>query len=86
MVNGKNYLKTGTTIVGICCRDGVVLGADTRCTGGPLIIDKNKLRFTLLHLGYSTAQLELQRNVIRSLDRLRNIWHCYELRKKLQGT
>ena len=39
-----NYLKTGTTIVGICCRDGVVLGADTRCTGGPLIVDKNKLK------------------------------------------
>jgi hypothetical protein len=39
-----------------------------------LIIDKNKLRFSLLHLGYSAAQLELQRNVIRSLDRLRYIW------------
>jgi 20S proteasome alpha/beta subunit len=39
-----NYLKTGTTVVGICCTDGVVLGADTRCTGGPLIVDKNKLK------------------------------------------
>mmetsp|Transcript_6867 Transcript_6867/g.11440 ORF Transcript_6867/g.11440 Transcript_6867/m.11440 type:complete len:398 (+) Transcript_6867:20-1213(+) len=36
------YLKTGTTIVGICCKDGVVLGADTRSTGGPLVMDKNK--------------------------------------------
>jgi 20S proteasome subunit beta 2 len=35
-------LKTGTTIVGICCKDGVVLGADTRSTGGPLVMDKNK--------------------------------------------
>jgi 20S proteasome subunit beta 2 len=37
-------LKTGTTIVGVCCRDGVVLGADTRSTGGPLVMDKNKLK------------------------------------------
>ena len=36
--------KTGTTIVGVCCRDGVVLGADTRTTGGPLVIDKEKLK------------------------------------------
>lgn len=36
--------KTGTTIVGICCKDGVVLGADTRSTGGPLVVDKNKLK------------------------------------------
>ena len=36
--------KTGTTIVGVCCRDGVVLGADTRSTGGPLVMDKNKLK------------------------------------------
>jgi 20S proteasome alpha/beta subunit len=37
-------LKTGTTIVGICFRDGVVLGADTRSTGGPIVMDKNKLK------------------------------------------
>eukprot|EP01035_Chromulina_nebulosa_P035025 gene35025-47060_t len=44
LIKERNYLKTGTTIVGICCADGVVLGADTRCTGGPLIVDKNKLK------------------------------------------
>jgi|GEM_PF-136779 len=32
--------KTGTTIVGVCTKDGVVLGADTRATGS-LIVDKN---------------------------------------------
>eukprot|EP01031_Cornospumella_fuschlensis_P037266 gene37267-45242_t len=40
----RHITKTGTTIVGICCRDGVVLGSDTRSTGGPLIVDKNKLK------------------------------------------
>ncbi len=32
----------GTTIVGICCKNGVVLGADTRSTGGQIVMDKNK--------------------------------------------
>jgi len=33
--------KTGTTIVGIIFKDGVVLGADTRATEGPIVCDKN---------------------------------------------
>ncbi|PRP82939.1 hypothetical protein PROFUN_06716 [Planoprotostelium fungivorum] len=33
--------KTGTTIVGIVCKDAVVLGADTRATSGSLVCDKN---------------------------------------------
>ena len=33
--------KTGTTIVGLVYKDGVVLGADTRATGGTEVADKN---------------------------------------------
>jgi len=33
--------KTGTTIVGIIYKDGVILGADTRATSGNIIADKN---------------------------------------------
>lgn len=33
--------KTGTTIVGVIFRDGVVLGADTRATEGTIVSDKN---------------------------------------------
>lgn len=33
--------KTGTTIVGVIFKDGVVLGADTRATNGPIVADKN---------------------------------------------
>mmetsp|Transcript_17449 Transcript_17449/g.29255 ORF Transcript_17449/g.29255 Transcript_17449/m.29255 type:complete len:298 (+) Transcript_17449:54-947(+) len=33
--------KTGTTIVGIVIKDGIVLGADTRATGGAEVMDKN---------------------------------------------
>lgn len=33
-------LKTGTTTVGIACRDGIVLAADKRATAGTMIVDK----------------------------------------------
>ncbi|CAG8473360.1 12770_t:CDS:2 [Ambispora gerdemannii] len=39
--------KTGTTVVGIIFKDGVVLGADTRSTAGSIVQDKNcdKIRY-----------------------------------------
>lgn len=37
-------LVGSTTIVGVCCRDGVILGADSRATGGDYVMDKNKLK------------------------------------------
>jgi len=33
--------KTGTTICGLVYKDGIVLGADTRATEGPIVCDKN---------------------------------------------
>ncbi len=36
----EEQLKTGTTTVGIVCKDSVVLAADKRATAGNLIVDK----------------------------------------------
>lgn len=36
----ESRLKTGTTTVGIVCKDGVVLAADKRATAGHMIVDK----------------------------------------------
>jgi proteasome beta subunit len=36
----ENMLKTGTTTLGLVCKDGIVLAADTRATAGNLIVDK----------------------------------------------
>ncbi|KAF6141296.1 hypothetical protein GIB67_024380 [Kingdonia uniflora] len=46
MLEGKGlkpqiYRKTGTTIVGLVFQDGIILGADTRATEGPIVADKN---------------------------------------------
>lgn len=39
IVPSMSKRKTGTTIVGVVCEDGVVLGADTRATEGDIICD-----------------------------------------------
>jgi proteasome beta subunit len=36
----EETVKTGTTTVGIVCKDGIVLGADKRATAGNFIVDK----------------------------------------------
>lgn len=36
----ETRLKTGTTTVGIVCKDGIVLAADKRATAGHMIVDK----------------------------------------------
>src|SRR6056297_1807492 len=36
----KNILKTGTTILGIVCKDGIVMAADTQSTAGTIVMNK----------------------------------------------
>ena len=40
-VKAVSHKKTGTTIVGVKFKDGVVLAADTRATGGSIVVEKN---------------------------------------------
>ncbi len=42
----NSILKTGTTILGIICKDGVVMAADRQTTAGNIVMnkDKNKVR------------------------------------------
>ena len=45
----ENKLKTGTTTVGILCKDGVVLAADKRATAGTMIVDKKADKVHILN-------------------------------------
>lgn len=36
----EEQLKTGTTTIGLVCKDGIVLAADKRATAGTMIVDK----------------------------------------------
>jgi len=42
--------STGTTIVGCLYENGIVLGADTRATEGPIVADKNCEKVNFLSL------------------------------------
>lgn len=42
--NDRESLKTGTTTVGIVCKDGVVLAADKRATAGYMIVNKTTVK------------------------------------------
>jgi proteasome beta subunit len=37
----KNILKTGTTILGIVCKDGIVMASDRQISAGNLLVGKN---------------------------------------------
>lgn len=64
--------STGTTIVGVLYKDGVVLGADTRATEGPIVADKNcsKIHYLAKNMyccGAGTAaDTEMTTNLISS--------------------
>lgn len=38
----NSVIKTGTTILGIVCKDGIVMAADRRATGGGIVLSKNE--------------------------------------------
>ena len=40
-IKTQSFKKTGTTIVGVKYADGIVLAADTRATGGSIVVEKN---------------------------------------------
>ena len=45
----ENQLKTGTTTVGIVCKDGVIIAADKRATAGNMIVDKRAEKVHLIN-------------------------------------
>ena len=45
----RSILKTGTTILGIVCKDGVVMAADRQTTAGNVIVNKNKQKVSQLN-------------------------------------
>jgi proteasome beta subunit len=53
----NNVLKTGTTTLGIICKDGIVLAADKRATSGNYIVDRRaeKLHFITEDIAVSMA-------------------------------
>jgi 20S proteasome alpha/beta subunit len=41
----KSILKTGTSILGIVCKDGVIIAADRQVSAGNIVMGKNEGKF-----------------------------------------
>jgi len=52
----KSILKTGTTILGIVCKDGIVMASDRQISAGNLVVGKN-FKKTLLANDYLTISI-----------------------------
>lgn len=81
-LSGK-ILKSGTSIVGLVCKDGIVLGADRRSTAGggetSIVMKKNKLKvrdvtdYILAAYTGSVSDLELTNKVLAAELRLKEL-------------
>lgn len=74
-----DMLKTGTTTVGIVCKDGVVLAADRRATAGHLIVDKRAQKVHLINdylavtIAGSVSEAQLLLKLIRAELKLKEV-------------
>ena len=72
-------LKTGTTTVGIVCKDGIVLAADKRATAGHMIVDKGAEKVHLINdriavtIAGSVSEAQLMIKLIRAELKLKDI-------------
>lgn len=76
----KNIMKTGTSLVGIVCKDGVVMASDRRATlGGQIISQKNakkaeKITEYLVISGTGmSSDIELMKKIIRAQLKIKEL-------------
>lgn len=75
----NNILKSGTTIIGIVCKDGVVMASDRRATAGNLIAMKNakkavQINDYLVVAGTgSMSDIEMQKKIIAAQLKLKEL-------------
>ncbi len=83
----KNILKTGTSLVGLVCKDGVVMAGDRKATaGGSIIVSKNVRKvvpindYLVISGTGSVSDIELTKKTIKAELKLK------ELRDKRKPT
>lgn len=75
----QNFLKSGTTLLGIVCKDGIVMGADRQSTAGNLVVGKNIQKviqindYLVMSATGMVADIELQKKVIRAELKLKEL-------------
>lgn len=75
----NSILKTGTTILGIICKNGVIMASDRRATAGHLVLSKNtkkavKINDYLVMSGTGNASdIEMQKKIIAAQLKLKEL-------------
>ena len=75
----NNVLKSSTTILGVVCKEGVVMGADRQTTAGNLVMSKNtqkavQINDYLVVSGTGNASdIEMQKKLIAAELRLKEL-------------
>lgn len=75
----NNILKSGTTIIGITCKDGVVMAADRRATVGGIIMNKNTQKavqindYLVISGTGNASDIEMQKKIIAAELRLKEL-------------
>ena len=75
----NSILKTGTTILGIVCKNGVIMASDRRATAGNLVMSKNmkkavKVNDYLVMSGTGNASdIEMQKKIIAAQLKLKEL-------------
>ncbi len=75
----NNVLKSGTTIIGIVCKDGVVMASDRRSTAGTIVMSKNiqktvQINDYLVLAGTGMASdIEMQKKIIAAELKLKEL-------------
>lgn len=74
-----SILKSGTTILGIVCKNGVVMAADRRSTAGSIVINKNVQKtvqindYLVTSATGNASDIEMQKKVIMAQLRLKEL-------------
>lgn len=75
----NSILRSGTTIIGIVCKDGVVMGSDRQTTAGNIVMSKNTQKSVIINdylviSGTGNASdIEMQKKIISAELRLKEL-------------
>lgn len=75
----NSILKSGTTIIGVMCKDGVVMGSDRQTTAGNLVMSKNTQKtvqindYLVLSGTGNASDIEMQKKIIAAELKLKHL-------------
>lgn len=78
----NSILKSGTTILGIVCKDGVVMGADRQSTAGNIVMNKDSEKITHINEFMVFAGTGMVSDIQRSIKLAAAELKLKELRSK----